>query len=213
MIRVERVSLPDGLRAIAHRDSGGNLIIYVSNSLDAECARAAVRKAMRASRRPGWRAGLPPVGAALLVALRQWLRRAVTALHAGPAVWATASTALVVGGSTAAVFITHVPHQHVSAAPARPPAYSARPRQPRTRPARHRSQAQPAAARPAESGRTPASRPKPGGSSHRPARPSPSPSPAPSPAPSPSAVPSPSPSPSGGSPGGCLTILGIRVCA
>jgi hypothetical protein len=26
-------------------------------------------------------------------------------------------------------------------------------------------------------------------------------------------VPSPSPSPSGSSPGGCITILGIRVCA
>ena len=148
MIRVERVTLPDGLRAIAHRDSGGNLIIYVSDSLDADCARAAVRKAIRASRRPGWRAGLPPVGIALLAGLRQGLRRAVTALHAGPAVWATATTALVVGGSAAAVFVTHVPHQHASAAPARPPSQSALPRQPRSTPPAHRSQPQPVAARP-----------------------------------------------------------------
>jgi len=113
VIRVERVTLPAGLRAIAHRDSRGNLIIYVSDSLDAGCARAAVRKAIRASRRAAWRVGLPPVGVALLVALRQWLRGAVTALRAGPAAWVTATTALVVGGSAAAVF------HHARAAPAR----------------------------------------------------------------------------------------------
>jgi hypothetical protein len=228
VIRIERVPLPDGLRAIAHRDPRGDLIVYVSDALDAECVRATVRKVIRASRRAGWRAGVPPVGVAVLAALGQWLRGAARVLGARSATWATAATAataLVVGGSTAAVFLTRAPHQHISSAPAPSPVHStALPGQPRGAAGRHRGQVQPAAATPSASGRVPADRPKPGRRSPAPGHSSPAPStsrspaPAPSPAPrpaaspSPSPAPSPSPSPSGGSPGGCVTILGIHVC-
>ena len=64
MIRIERVALPKGLRAVAYRNPRGDLVIYVSQALDADCVRTTVRKAIRASRRAGWRAGLPPVGVA-----------------------------------------------------------------------------------------------------------------------------------------------------
>ncbi len=53
MIRIERVSMPEGLRAIAHRNRRGDLIIYVSDALEAECARAAVQQVIRAARTRG----------------------------------------------------------------------------------------------------------------------------------------------------------------
>ena len=36
MIHLERVRLPDGLKALAYRDQTGNLVIYVSEGLDAK---------------------------------------------------------------------------------------------------------------------------------------------------------------------------------
>jgi len=219
VIRLERVAMPAGLMAIAYRDPRGDLIIYVSDALDATCRRAAVRQAIRASRRGRWLAGLPPVGVALLAALQHVLRGGARALRAKPAALATAATALAAGGSTAAIFLTPVPHQPASPAPARPPVRSTAPaRQPQGAPARHRSPVRPAAAMPSAPGGSSA-RPGPG----RPSTPSkppagsaPAPSPARSPTPAPSALPSPSaspsPSPSGGNPGGCVIILGVRVC-
>jgi len=211
VIRIERVSMPDGLRAIGHRDPQGDLIIYISDALDMEGARAAVQEVIRASRRAGWRTGLPPVGVALLVALGQLLRGGATALRAQRAAWAAAATALAAGGGTAAIFLMPVPHQHVSAAPVRPPVRStASPHQPRSAPARHRRQ--PAAATPSAPARVPA-RPKPARTPTRPVRPSPVPSRSPTPAPSPlPPSPSPSPSPTVGDPGGCVTVLVIRAC-
>jgi hypothetical protein len=61
VIRIERVALPAGLRAIAQRENDGILVIYVSDGLDAQRQRAAVMAAVRASRRAGWR-GAVPVG-------------------------------------------------------------------------------------------------------------------------------------------------------
>ena len=60
MIWIERVARPAALRAIAHRDPNGHLVIHVSDVLDAERQRAAVMEALRASRRSGWRAGRHP---------------------------------------------------------------------------------------------------------------------------------------------------------
>ncbi len=97
VIRIERVSMPEGLRAIGHRNRRGDLIIYLSDALDAECARAAVQEVIRAARRAGWRTGLPPVGVALLVTLGQLLRGGATALRAQQAAWAAAATALAAG--------------------------------------------------------------------------------------------------------------------
>lgn len=234
MIRIERVTLPTGLRAVVHRSPRGDLVIYVSQALDAGCARATVRKAIRASRRAGWRAGLPPLGVALLVALGRGVWSAVKALGARPAVWtATAATTLVVGGGAAAVFLMPAPHQHVSSLP---PAHSTtRPGQHGSGPARHRNQAQPPAVTPSVAAQVPGSTsPEPGRTSPAPhhtspapertspapertspaPRPSRSPSPAPSISPARSAAPTPapSPSPSGGGGSGCITLLGIRVC-
>jgi hypothetical protein len=69
MIRIERIELPDGLRAVAHRDANGDLVIYVSRGLDPRRQRAAIMEAVRASRRAGWR-GVLPAGIAMLGASR-----------------------------------------------------------------------------------------------------------------------------------------------
>jgi len=212
VIRIERVTMPKGLRAIADRDPRGDLIIYVSAAVDADRAQAAVREVIRASRRAGWRTELPPAGVALLVALQQLLRRGARALRAQRAAWATAAAALVAGGSAAAVFLMPAPHQHISSALAQPPVRrAALPYQPRSVPARHRGQAQPVAARPSRSSVSPAG-PEPARTATPPTRPSRSPSPAPSSPPPPSPSPTPTPSPSAGNPGGCVPVLVIRVC-
>ena len=92
MIRIERVALPAGLRAIAHRGPNGDVIIFVSDVLDAKRQRAAVLTALRASRRTGWRAWPLPVGLVLLTPLRRCARHAAAALRSHPAGWAAAGT-------------------------------------------------------------------------------------------------------------------------
>ena len=219
MIHLERVTLPPGLSALAHRDQHGNLLIYVSDVLDASRQRAAVVAAIRATRRTSWRAALPPVGAALLVGTRTAFRRAATALQVRPVTWGAAATATVAGAATAGVMLTTPPGHHAPAAaglPTTAPSAAApvpQQSQPPGRPA-HRSRprlvASNGAPAPQESSTPGRSRPSPavGGG------PSPAPSPAPAPAPSTSAAPpapAPSPSPTGGS-GVCVTLLGLKVC-
>jgi hypothetical protein len=214
VIHLERVVLPDGLRALAHRDTHGNLIIYVSETLDAARQRTAVVAAIRASRRAGWRAGagLPSAGIAVLLGVQTLLRRSAAVLKARPLAWGAAASSAVVGASAAGVFITTVPHHHSPVASPRPSVPSA------IQPLTPQGQA------PAHTGhrvrtRVVASPAAPGGSGHpastgqpRPAPTSPgtstAPAPSPSSAPSPT-QPSPSPSPSGGV---CVIVLGIRVC-
>jgi len=87
MIRIERVPLPDGLRALAHRDPDGGLLIYVSSTLDAPVQRIAVMAAVRASRQSEGRTAAP-LGLALLAGLRLGLgnwRGAGPARRAGAA--------------------------------------------------------------------------------------------------------------------------------
>ena len=84
MIRIERVALPAGLRAIAQRDTDGILVIYVSDVLDPLRQRAAVMEAVRASRRAGWRGGVP-AGVAAFGSVRLLLRRVAARIRAQPA--------------------------------------------------------------------------------------------------------------------------------
>jgi hypothetical protein len=238
MIRIERIRLPAGLRAVARRDPNGNLVIYVSAELDARRQRAAVLEAVRASRRAGWRAGLP-VGIGLLGGLGFRLRRAAHAIRLRPSTWAAMSTAVAAGAVVAGIIVATAPHAHHPAAAGQPPAPTSAP-SPSQPGHRHSSSGRPSdhirpvAAGPSSgapqpgssspgSGRTP---PAPGPTSPVPpssapptspaptrsATPSPSPSRPSSPSPRPSSSrPAPKPSPTGSS-GNCVVILGVRVC-
>jgi hypothetical protein len=226
VIHLERVTLPPGLSALAHRDPDGNLVIYVSASLDASRQRAAIREAIRATRRTGWRAGLlPPVGIALILAARTMLRRAGAALRVRPVAWGAAATATVAAAATAGVVLTSPSHPAVppsaagptlgpsAAAPPpssqpRPPAHAGHHTRPGNAPRLVASGGSPGAGQPATSSQPtpkPASVPSPA--------PAPAPTePAPAPTePAPSPTPSPTPSPAGGS-GTCISLLGITVC-
>jgi DNA-directed RNA polymerase specialized sigma24 family protein len=87
VIRVSHVILPAGLSALARRGADGELSVYVSDTLDPDRQRAAVR----AARREGWRTFLPVPSAVLLLAPGvSWLRRAARALRAHPVAWGTA---------------------------------------------------------------------------------------------------------------------------
>jgi hypothetical protein len=241
MIRIERVSLPPGLRAIAGRDPRGYLVIYVSNALDAKGQRAAVMEAVRATRRAGWR-GVVPVWIALLAVGRLRLGRAMSAVRTQPAALLAGTAAIAAAGVLAAIILaTAPPHQPGPAQAAAPPAgstgVSPQPGAPghhsgQVAPSHRGGQVQPVIAVPSS---TLAGQPLPGatspGSSRTPPAPgrtsspttpapgssSPEPSPAPSPAPAPSSSsPAPSPPPSSSSPSpsrSCLVVLGIRICA
>jgi hypothetical protein len=232
VIRIERVTLPEGLRATAHRDHNGDLVIYVSTALDAGKQRAAVMAAVRASRRAGWRAGLP-VGVAAFGMVRLWLRRGAHVLRARPAAWVAAATAVGGVAAVAGIVLATPPHANGPAAAGPPSAGSTTlPQQPGGQPAqpgRHQGQVQPVST---VSGTTlpgQPGQPQPGGTSPvaggptNPTSPSPGPGPttsAPAPAPSssapagpsPSPTVSPSPPPPPGKPGSCVVILGIQVC-
>jgi hypothetical protein len=214
VIHLERVALPPGLRAVAYRDKRGNLVIYLSETLDAACQRTAVVEAIRAARRTEWRhGGLPSAAIVLLLGIRTALWRAAGALKARPVAWGAAATTAVAGASAAGVFITAVPHHTASAPPAsRTPEPSAvQPLTPQGQPpghASHQAHHTRAAAPGTSPGRGQAeaerSRPSPAPSASA----SPTPEPAPSPSPTPTR-PAPSPSPSSRI---CVVVLGIRVC-
>ncbi len=234
MIHLERIHLPDGLRALAYRDREGNLVVYVSERLDAKGQRAAIMEAIRASRRAGWgKKGMLPVGIGMFLAIRALLGRVRSTVGARPVAWGTA-TATVVGASAAGVFIAAAPHLHGPRAAGRPPGpNSVQPsgQQPGGR-APHGRQGHPVAiarispgpgqpASPAPGQPAASGRPRPAPTAPTTAAPGPAPSPAPAPsptatqpapAPSPTPSPSPSPSPGGGEPGVCVVILGIKVC-
>jgi hypothetical protein len=207
VIHLQRVMLPAGLRAVAYRDARGNLVIYVSETLDAACQRAAVVEAIRAARRTRWRAVLPSA-IALLLGIRMVAGRAFGALKLRPLAWGATATTAALGATAAGVFITAAPHHHAPSAAGRQaqPSSAA----PATRPAHGRqgditpasaSRTSPPSGHAASTGK-----PSPAATSTASSSPSPSPSPAPSPA-----EPSPSPSPSPSSLV-CVILLGERVC-
>ncbi len=212
VIRVSHVSLPAGLNALARRGPADELTVYVSDALPPDRQRAAMRIALRASRRAGWRALLPAPSVALVLASGMtWLRRAASALRAHSVAWGTASA--VLAAASTAVYFAAAPHQHGSVGSALPPAPAvsrspvAIPSQPGTHPRAHPS-ARTSAAAPQGAPRplaTVAVRPT---SAPTPAPSGPS-SPAPTPSVSPSPVPSPAPTVSGRD---CIKVLGIRTC-
>jgi hypothetical protein len=213
VIHLERVPLPQGLRAVAYRDKRGNLVIYVSEMLDAARQRAAVVEAIRAARRNEWRrGGLPSAAIVLLLGIRTVLGRAAGALKARPVAWGTAATTAVLGASAAGVFISAVPH-HVPPQSRRPEPSAVQPLTPQGQPpghASHQAHARAASApsRSAGGQAAAAKRPQPTPTSSAGASPTPTPAPSASPSPTPT-QPAPSPSPSGGI---CVIVLGIRVC-
>ena len=201
MIHLQRVILPAGLRAVAYRDARGNLVIYVSETLDAACQRAAVVEAIRAARRTRWHAALPSA-IALLLGIRAIAARIFGALKLRPLAWGATATTAALGATAAGVFITAVPHHHAPSATGRQAPPSAAPG---TRRAHgHQGDINPVSvSRTSPSSGHAASTGKPS----RAATSTASSSPAPSPTPSPTA-PSPSPSPSLV----CVILLGKRVC-
>ncbi len=237
MIRIERASLPDGLRAVASRDPNGDLVLFVSDSLDPAGQRLAVRTALRASRRAGWR-GAVPIAVALPWAARLLLHRAAALLRMRPI--ALASAAGVAGVAAVALVVAVAAQPHGSTLSIGPPAQeriggglpgagsSPAPAPGRTASGSRTSQPgtgqpQPGSSSPG-SGRTPPApgrtRPVPSPSPTRTPEPSPSATPSPTPTPPPTTKPAPSPSPSPsptghhGKPGrkSCVIILGIKIC-
>lgn len=241
MIRIERVQLPAGLRALADRDVNGDLIIYVSADLDARRQRAAVMEAVRASRRAGWGVVLPGLVVAA-AGVRMLLRGVVHSARTQLAAW-SAVAAGTAGAAAIAVLVVVTGHPHGAAGDAEPqpggvsvPAVGATgaPGATRSSPARPGGQVTPpgpggsAPGAPVTGSSGPPSAPPPGGPSSAPSpRPSspgspgspppapPSPTPTATATPTQPASPSPSPTPSPpkhGKPGTCVIILGIQVC-
>jgi hypothetical protein len=205
MIHLERVILPAGLRAVAYRDGRGNLVIYVSETLDAACQRSAVVQAIRAARRNRWRTALPSA-IAVLLGIRAFAAHAFRVVKLRPLAWGATATTAVLGATAAGVFVTAVPHHHgpsASGGQARPS--SVRPNAPGTQPARagHQGTVGPVATRKSSSSGHASSAGKPS-----PAATSTGSTSAPSPTPTASAQPSPSPSASLL----CVILLGERVC-
>lgn len=208
MIHLERVILPPGLRAVAYRDGRGNLVIYVSETLDAACQRAAVVEAIRAARRTRWRAALPSA-IAVLLGIRAIAARAFSVVKLRPLAWGATATTAVLGATAAGVFVTAVPHHHApSASGGRAQPSSVRPTTsaaPGAQPthAGRQGTVEPVAARRSPSSGHAASTGKPS-----PATSTTGSTSAPRPTPTALAQPSPSPSPSLL----CVILLGENVC-
>ena len=207
MIHLERVFLPAGLRAVAYRDGRGNLVIYVSETLDAARQRAAVVEAIRAARRNRWRTALPSA-IAVLLGIRAIAAHAFRVVKLRPLAWGATATTAVLGATAAGVFVTAVPHQHAppSASGGQPRPSSVRPTAPGAQPthAGHQGPVEPVAAR-----RSPSSGHAAGaGKPSQAATSTTGSTSAPSPTPTASAQPSPSPSSSLL----CVILLGEQVC-
>lgn len=205
MIHLERVILPPGLRAVAYRDARGNLVIYVSETLDAARQRSAVVEAIRAARRTRWRTALPSA-IAVLLGIRAIASRAFGVVKLRPLAWGATATTAVLGATAAGVFVTAVPHHHApSASGGRAQPSSVRPTTPGAQPthAGRQGTVEPVAARRSPSSGHAASTGKPS-----PATSTTGSTSAPSPTPAASAEPSPSPSSSLL----CVILLGENVC-
>jgi hypothetical protein len=217
MIRIERAALPDGLRALAYRDRDGNLIICVSEALHPASQRAAVIEAMRAARRGGWRAGLPPAVIALFLAGAALLRRAAAAMRARPTAWGTTAAATAAVAAVSAYLAVAGLHPGSPQAGQQPaPGVVAPSASPRGRPPAlpgHPAHRSPGLASPVSAAHVaPGAAPGPGPAG-RGGSPTGAPTPAPSPTPSQPPTPTPTPTPTGGGGGRlCITLLGVKVC-
>jgi hypothetical protein len=231
MTRLEHVTLPAGLSAIAREDDDGELTITVSDTLEPDQRRAAVRVALRATRRHDWRLGLLPVPAfAFLPAIRAGVRNLGRLLRVHAAATTVVTSSVVLGVAGAAVMIATVPHAHNGASQAgpsyRPSPAVGQPIGPRTG-STSRSGATPShggstgpgvvAVATHRSGPGQGPRPVPSASaSTQPATGTSAPEPSSSaspPAGNPSPTPTPAPSsPSSGGGGTCVRVLGIVIC-
>jgi hypothetical protein len=208
MIHLERVVLPPGLRAVAYRDGRGNLVIYVSETLDAACQRAAVVEAIRAARRTRWRAALPSA-IAVLLGIRAIAARAFGAVKLRPLAWGATATTAVLGATAAGVFVTAVPHHHApSASGGRAQPSSVRPTMPGAPGAQPTHAGRQGTVEPVVARRSPSSGHAASTGKPNPATSTTGSTSAPSPTPAASAEPSPSPSPSLI----CVILLGENVC-
>jgi hypothetical protein len=232
VIRINHVTLPEGLSCFARRNPDGDFDVFVSRTLSADRQRAAVRLALTASRRAGWRALLPVPAAGLLAGFRGWLGRIGKVLRLHPLASAASAAVVVAGVVVVAAVLPH-PHGRVSAGELRPPATGA----PAPAPGSGRSSTgAPSTGSPRSRSRGQASQPQPTpgtseqkspapGHSTEPApthgsAPAPSESPQPTESQSSSPVttqptPSPQPSPtptSKGSGKDCIRLLGLTVC-
>ncbi len=224
MIAVKHVALPPGLSVLALRDPGGDLTLFVSDALGPDRQRAAIRVALRASRRANWETALIPGLAAAAAAYgRTWFGGLLRALRAHSVV-TTAATAATV--AAAAFSIALVPHHGSQLAPGS----SGQPGQ-----AQRSAHGGSSGAGPHGSGAQHGPSPKPttslvSGSSAPSSTPTqhtqaPSPSPTqrapsstptpwPTPTPTPTTSSAPTPAPSQGSSGGgtCVTLLRVTLC-
>jgi hypothetical protein len=126
MIRVDHLTLPAGLRAIAQRAGRGELYVVVSDELDPAAQRAAVRTAVRAARRHAWEFGFLPLPAAAAVpALGTGARHLFRVLRAHLGVSALTGS-IAAGAATAAIFVMAVPQPpgHPGAIAPRSPGYT-----------------------------------------------------------------------------------------
>jgi hypothetical protein len=217
-------ALPAGLSAVAVRPPSGDLTLAVSDVIEPDWQRSAVRAALDADRR---RARVPVPGAAWLAVVLARLRGLMSAAPARAAVALAAAVILAV--SVAAVVALTRPHQGRAVGLSGPGSASV-PAQHQTGGRSSQSASGPAARALAPPAGTAArghrATPKPSASPTRKTSPAPSPSPShsasssPSPSPTPSSTPSsppptspsPTPSPTPTNSGGCVTVLGVRVC-
>jgi len=221
VIRVSHVTLPAGLSAFARQGPDGNLEVFVSRALPPDRQRAAVRVALRASRRAGWRGALVPLPVAVALAgWRGWVGRASYVLRLHPVAAAATATATIAVTGAAVAVVALPQHGHVSAGQLPAPAAVA-PRQgsasgSSTGSPRTHQRGQAAGTHPTtgthEQGESAAS-----GHSTTPATghattPAPGPSESTSPVTT-QASPSPQPSPTASHNGDtCITVLGVTVC-
>jgi len=114
MIRIDHLTLPAGLDAIARRVGPAELHVVVSDSLDPRQQRIAVRTAVRAARRRAWEFGVLPLPVAAAGAVTRGPARQLTRLlRAHGAVSAVTGTlAAGAAAATAAIFIVAAPHSH-----------------------------------------------------------------------------------------------------
>jgi hypothetical protein len=222
VIRINHVALPPGLSAFARRIPDGDVEVFVSQALTPDRQRAAVRLALRACRRAGWRGVLLPVPVgAMLAGSRGWLGRTAVALRGHPVVSAAVATVAVTG---AAVGVAVLPPQHshaghISAGQLPPPAAIAPvpggTTTPSTGSPRHGQTAKPHP--------TPGQSESPGAGHSTTSATGHSTTPAPGASPQPTAwqssspastepSPSPQPSPTQSGGGDCITLLGVTVC-
>jgi hypothetical protein len=231
-------ALPAGLMAVARRGDDGDFAMVVSDALDPDQQRDAVRTALRAARGQRWAPALVPVPVAASVSAARSLGGRIAQLARAHAGLVTGAVAAIAGLIAVVQFVSFgLQPASTAGGPAahayRPPSVSQSvPTGTRPTPGGSRSQAgtrpgssgsSPPAARvisapnPSSStgrgpapGATPSASAPSGSSSTQPAQPQPSSAPTATPGP----TPTPTSSPGGGNGGGgsCVVVLGIRLC-